>query len=290
VVSAFGLTLLVAAVEVAGSSACPEPALVAAGLAGILPPEVGAAPDRATLSPTLDERSVLVELRRADGVVLASRRVAAGGSCAETAEIVAVVIASWEARFRSGLAGPLDIDVRSPPPPPPARHRRVEGGAAALVSRQGSDVAPAARVELAVGIASGHFALRAAPLLVWGHRTDVPPGTAAWSRAGLGVGARFRLTRGRLWGDAVIDLLATALFSRGSGFATERTGWSFDPGAATWLRGGVSLGRVEPWLGAATIVWPRTQRMQVQGLPNQAVDLPHLELFMAAGLSFRFAE
>ncbi len=287
-VPSLGLTLLAAAVEVFTTSNCPDPSQVTTGLTALLAADVGGVPDRATISPALDGRTVLLELRRADGVVLASRRVAAGNSCAETAEILAVVIASWEARFRSGLAGSLDIDVRLHPAP--TRRRLVEVGAAGLVSRQSSGAAPAGMAEVAIGIGSGGFALRAAPLMVWGHSSDVPPGTASWSRAGLGIGARFRIARGPLWGDAVVELLATALISHGRGFVTERTVWSFDPGAAGWLRGGVTLRHFEPWVGAALEVWPRTQQMQVQGLPNQTFDLSHLEVLFGAGLLFRFGE
>ena len=286
-VPGLALMLLAAAVEVVGTSGCPDPVVVAAGLAAILPAEGGGQPDRARLSPTSDGRAVHVELRRADGVVMGTRVVAIGATCAATAEIVAVVIASLEARFRSGLEGALDLDLS---PPPPARRRRIDVGAAAMISRQSGDSSPGVMAELAVGVGSGRLALRAAPLLVWGHEGEVPPGTASWSRAGLALGLRFRLAKDHLWGDAVVDALGTALFSRGRGFVSERTAWSFDPGAATWLRCGLTVRRLEPWLGAALIVWPRTQRMQVQGLPDQAFELSHWELFFAAGLSFRYGE
>lgn len=288
VVPAIAVTLLAAAVEITGASTCPEPAAVAAGLAAVLPDEGGSGPpDVATLVPTGDGRAVQVELRRADGLLLASRLVPAGSSCDEAAEIVAVVIASWEARFRSGLEGALEMDVRRPPAPPP-RRRLIQVGAAGLLSLQNGDVAPGGMLEVTVGLGSGRLALRAAPLLVWDHDAALLPGNASWSRTGLAMGVRLRLSHRGIWADAAVDLLATALLNRGTGFSVERRLWSFDPGATAWLRGGLVLGRFEPWVGAALTVWPRTQILMVENLPGQEVRLSHMELFFAAGLSLRF--
>src|SRR5688572_21015827 len=88
---------------------CPDAAAVSQRLAGLLsttadPPE----PDRVDL--TADGPDLHLRLSRADGTLVAERRIPRSNRCAELADAVAALVAAWEADLR-----PLAAPAAAPP-------------------------------------------------------------------------------------------------------------------------------------------------------------------------------
>jgi hypothetical protein len=81
-------------VQVQGTSNCPSPIDVAAILPEILPMTGESHPDIAWVEAMGPELSI--ELRSPEGKALFSRRITSHASCADLANVVAVVIASWK--------------------------------------------------------------------------------------------------------------------------------------------------------------------------------------------------
>src|SRR6185436_7776195 len=87
-------------VIIESATTCPSAAEVEARLRVLLPPAPeGAAPKRATL--VAEDGALHVHFGAADGTALGDRTVAVEASCADRANVVAVVIAAWEAQRRS---------------------------------------------------------------------------------------------------------------------------------------------------------------------------------------------
>ncbi len=117
------MPLLSAAVRLEGSAVCPAPDRVEERLARILPE----APGPQHVARVDGTGAILVlELATAEGAVLARKELPRRSTCDELAQVSAVIIAAWEARFREGTlvlpeaAPPLPAapSVSASPPPP----------------------------------------------------------------------------------------------------------------------------------------------------------------------------
>src|SRR5882762_438492 len=103
--SMLGWVIAAAAVIVRGSMQCPTPEAIAARVEAMTAPdETRNAPDELDI----EQRGarLRVSLKRADGWLIGRREVQKSDNCAETADVIAVVVAS----FRTNAAGKLPED------------------------------------------------------------------------------------------------------------------------------------------------------------------------------------
>jgi hypothetical protein len=253
---------------------------------------------------------LVVVVRRASGELVGEKRLPATLACAVRAETAAVSIAALEGRLSGGDAAPLDVPPRAaplePPPAPPAEETTpsppetplspvvaeapphddpivLAPGAAALVSLNGSDVAPAGRLEVAVGHASGRWALGLAGVVVGTHRASVLPGEAAWQRWGVELDLRREEPGG--YTEARVGIALSALTVGGRSFPRNADATLLDPGLVAGLRFTPFGGRVRPWLELAGALWPRAHDLSVTGGSGKAA-LPRGEIFLGVGASF----
>jgi hypothetical protein len=151
----------------------------------------------------------------------------------------------------------------------------------------GTNVAPGARLELALGRRGGPWALVVGGLAVGTHRIAVAPGDGSWWRLGGEVGVRGEVP---LAGDARIEpgigVALTALAVDGHGFARNTGAWLLDPGGVARLRFVPLAGLVRPWLEVAGNYWPRSHLLTVSGRPGEPAELPVFELTASVGASF----
>jgi len=291
------------AVRVEGGGACPSPADVAQRLAPLLPP---AAPDRAARRAVLSRegRELRVELREADGAVLAHRHLGAA-PCGDLAAAAAVVIATWEVELRGrGVLGlwpesaqPRPAAPPAPPPPPavraapPSVPSRIELaiGAAALGGAGASGgVAAGALVEARGRRPGGILGLTLA--LLWQGERSLPlaGGSVAWRRTAVVLGPSLRRPLGArgVAVEADAGVVAAALLLRGAGFSRDAVLAVFDPGATVSARVSVRAGSLIPWIGAGIWAWPVTHETAVQGATGAGTrDLPRGEVFISLGLA-----
>jgi hypothetical protein len=281
-------------IEVKGDTSCPAPAEVEAALPGLTGPrDPAAGPDIAELTP--DGDSVLVTLRRASGEPLGEKRLDGGQSCDERARAAAVVIAAWEAKLAPQAAmlvvePPAPAAVAQSAPPPAMRVRaepvtRIEPGVGGGVSVNGTTLASAARVDVAIVRSQALLMAAVGGLFVGSHSVDVGPGDATWRRFGLvaSVGSR------RIWRPVFLEARAgvalTWLDISGSSYPSNTSGITFDPGIPITLRFGVRTGHVRWWADATAAFWPRGQEVYVNGGPGSSF-LPRGEALLGLGASY----
>jgi hypothetical protein len=279
-----------------GASACPSPADVSDRLKPLLPPgQPAGPPHRARLAR--DGRELRLELRDAQGGVLARRRFTAA-PCADLAAAAAVVIATWEVELRGRGALGLWLEpvpapsagppaVRAPSVPAPRSALELTLGAAAL-GGAGSvgGIVPGALIEARAGRPPSAAGIWAA-LAVEGDRTlALAGGTADWQRvvAAAGPRGRWPLGAGRLALEVDAGLLAALLLVRGSAFPRNHDAATFDPGGSASVRLVARAGVVRPWVGAVAWLWPMIHEVAVTG-GTETRSLPRVEGFLAVGLA-----
>ncbi len=149
---------LLAGVSLESDSACPAPATVLRELARLLPSD---APGDRALNATVTHAGaeLTLELRGPEGTLLAQRTLSvAGASCAEQAQTLAVLLATWEGEIESrrsevpslgakasGRLGAISALPESPAPLVPAGPvERADAGGAAPLPRAdaGPDAVP----------------------------------------------------------------------------------------------------------------------------------------------------
>lgn len=294
----------VPALEVRGETLCPRREQVAAALVRMLnPASSDVAGDVAELSD--DGDALVVTLRRPSGEIVGEKRVPATLACTVRAEVAAVSIAAFEAQL-GGLevapppapppppvpAAPPVAVVVAPPPPAAASVAplNVELGAAALVSLDGTDAAPAARLEVSVRRGASPWALAIAAAGVGTHRIGVMPGEGTWRR----LGAELVLVRTVKPGESSpLELRAGVALAvvdiHGAGYQRNFGDALLDPGAVVGLRVVPLAWRVRPWLDIGGAYWPRAHEVSVDRPPPAdpaRATLPRGELFVGMGASF----
>jgi hypothetical protein len=309
------------AVAVRGDTGCPTASAVGQNLAGLLPTTVDPiAPDVVELNQHAGRISV--RLVKASGEVIADKAIPEALSCRERAATIAVMVAAWETRLRTEVPSlslttappsPSEAAPTSSPAPAPvalpraglgptsppteveavvaiapasdSRPLDIEAAAAILAAVSAGTLAPAAMVETSFFRRGAPFGLGLGALAVGSHATAVGPGNGVWRRLGGTADAHARFT----WLAVELDLHAgvafTALAISGQALPVTAHRTIFDPGAMAGLRARFRLGRVSPWLEAATALWPMTHRLYVDGTTS-VVDLPVMEAFFGAGVTF----
>jgi hypothetical protein len=290
-----------AGVEARGNASCPTPREVAEHLEALLATDARrSVPARLHLDEAPPEGpgggAVNVTLEREGGGDAWHEHVGRGPSCAETAQRVAVIVATWMSPFfeeepaTQTHALPATSKVVSSSPPPPARDAsfqpslRFTGG---LVGARDGGVGPFTAVEAAGrpgdgtwggGLTLGWLGERSAPFAT---------GSVAWSR--LLVAASVE----RAWEPGLWRLEASAgpatgvTFLEGRQLTSNGRTASLDLGISTGLRVGRRLGASSfaVWLGAGVMAWLRPHHVVAAGFPDGRY-LPWLDGRLEAGISW----
>jgi len=267
---------------------CPAAAAISQRLAGLLstsadPPQ----PDRVDL--TVDGSDLRLRLSRADGSLVAERRIPRSNRCAELADAVAALVAAWEADLRPVAPPPAPAPLAAPLGPP-APLPQVEVEEAPREPQKASyEVGVLPALWLGGGSVSFAGTLRAG---VWSRRSPVgltlalsatlpfESESARWRRHALSAGVMGRLRHRWLFVDGLGEaVLGWLVVQEGTGARA-----SFDPGLTIGLRAGSRVARrLEVYLSVAAwgAAWTRND-----GLTSGAV--PHWALLTGLGGSFLF--
>ena len=300
------------ALDVRGSTSCPTPAEVVERL-GPLWPQSADLPRGSWLelagvtSGEEAPHAVEVRLMRAAGAeALAMRRLPAAATCADTAQAIAVVVATWAARYTPLPVLPLAVPQPTPAAPTrlvttssvaaqtsarapaPIAFARLSAGAGVVVASRGGS-APFIALEGRARPRGSRWAARLELELVDERAIALGAGTASWSRQTLSPGLV------HTWGtsDAFAELGAGALLGsaalQGRGFARNQNATSFDAGVTPWARAGARLAAVPVtlWAGAGALVWLRPQAVAVGNTATNQT-LPRLDLMAGGGVAWFF--
>jgi hypothetical protein len=290
------------AIDVGGTATCPSPALVAASLRPLLPADATMPADARLevddVSPAAGPKSQIeVRLVHApSGAPLASRRLDKYGSCEETAQALAVVIATWVARYSPvpsstlplpdpKAAGALPVLVLARPR---ASSLLVSVGAGAgLVAAGRGSSAPFAAVELDARDEDRPWVIRLSVVAVGERTLAFGPGVAAWSRMVASPGVSWRWGGSAAFAEIGLGALIGAAFVEGRGFARDQQAVSLDLGGVPWARVGARLAAVPVtvWLGGGALVWAREQRVSVESVPG-AASLPRVDAMLGGGVAW----
>ena len=284
------LTLTALMPVVKGDLDCPSPALVAQRLAEL--GDIGEGSGE-VVELSREEGALVVRLRRGDGEIVGNRRLAPG-SCRQLAESAAVVVAAWHARIGETPLVPEAMGGPAIPAPEAVLRERRDAPqervwaltVAGFASLDQSSGAPAARLSLARGAASG-LRLGLGAGLTGTHTAAVAGGAGTWWRLTLVTTAGRRLGLGPTsFLEVGGQLAASVLRVAGTGFAQNERATTFHPGGGGYLHVGKRLGVVAPWLGVEVFYWPRPQGLRVQGAAGIA-DVPALEALVGGGVDLQ---
>jgi len=281
-----------AVVQVDGSAVCPTPSEVAGRLDGILADSAAAATAGTRAHIRRTEGDLWVALRDEAGSMLAERRLAATGSCAELASAAAVVIASWIADVHAEPPLPaVEIAATPPVPVPPAVSPSAVVNVTTIVMSAGA-VASAAGGHLALGgLLDATATLRAFPVGVrvaflanTSRKIELAPGRVSWRRIALSLGPAYEVVLGALAMQLQVDGSLALLTTKGTGYEVDRSVRQFDAAVSGGLRVAWARLAVAPWIGTGATLWPG--RVVYVGGLEKAASLPRVEIFVSAGASF----
>jgi hypothetical protein len=298
--------------DVRGTTSCPTPAAVSERLRPLLP---GAADLAAGAWLQLDEvprpegdaagREIEIRLQRAPAdAPLAARRVSASAACDDTAEEIAVIVATWVARYAA--APPAALALAEPPPPapppappapavvvraaatPPAEAQGVWlGVGAGVVAAAAGTAAPFVAAEARVRLRGARLGLGLLVGTVEQRSLALGSGSAAWTRNLASPGADWTLGTPAAFAQLGLGALVGVAQLEGRGFSQNRTSTSLDVGALPWVRVGARLAAapITLWLGAGAMVWLRTQHVEVGGVGSDGT-LPAVDALVGGGVAW----
>ena len=239
-----------------------------------------------------------IELVGPDAAVIAERWIDDRGSCAELAELIAVVIASWESDVHPEFARPHAEPMPMAPeekttarPLPQALRSTAFYEVAAGVSLSWSGSPAAAAILSAGWVPRGVGPGLHLSATVESSRTlDLTPasasGQATWRRWTGSAELDWRLPRVSWALDFHGGLGLGWLDAGGVGFSQNHSGYSFSPGGVAGVRFSRRIERrATVWLELAASYWPRKQYLY--GQPNaQRQAVPQYQGLASIGLAF----
>jgi hypothetical protein len=275
------------------AGACPSADDLEQRLARTLPSRQSAvAPD---VAHVFRQGSVLqIELVSPDAVLIAERALPYAGTCAELADMVVVILATWASdvhpEFSRTGVGPLPVPVvaqQSPSSFPPPRSSRFD-----LVAAAGASLADSLTF---AGIVAATWVPRGAGLGVrlWGagesdHTLSLGSHDAEWRRWLVGAALDWR----RPAPSATLDLhggMALALVeANGVGFNQNQPASSVAPALSLGVR--VSIPASARWAVTADLTGCASLRRQfLRGSPGIDQEVPRVQGFLTLGLAAREA-
>jgi hypothetical protein len=243
--------------------------------------------------------ALIVEVKRSDGELLTVRRLrpfpAIEGRCPDRAQEIAVVVAA-------AVGTPDGAEVGPSPVGAPSAFRDDAMTVVRVSDRSPIDTAPALQLQLGTTVSGGSFApavrlgagfwtgrplgLELSLLYDGQHAESIGRGQALWSRAGVTGALVWHQILGRRTVLEAQGLLAAAVRNiAGNGYLQTDSSHTFDPGGGAGLRLKRRGSRLDVWLGADALVWPRTQEVAVRGA-DLTGDLARWDLFVGLGAAF----
>ncbi len=272
--------MTLSAIRVAGATSCPTPSAVQRRLDSLAPEDVSPA-QVATLENV--PHGVKLTLFDMSGNELSRRTFAGDQPCAELANVMALVLASWRSELapQPARAIPL-VSVTSGT----ASTRGLSWQLAAGVSASfGGGFAPGALLEVAVGPADSPWRVRAMGAFEASRQLIVGPGIVNWQDWQIGVGGAYAAIREpvrlEITGSAILSVLQLA----GAQFTVNSSTTSLNPGVNLSARLLLLGGRWHPWIGLGATAWLRQEVPSVQGVASSAA-LPRLTGAMTAGVAW----
>ena len=280
----FATALLLAALPVrVESDACPSAAEVEQALASMLSSVSGVVgQDVAKVERTGGH--LRVELVDATAAVLAERLLDGHGSCAELAELAAIVIASWESDVHPEFVRPHAEPLVAPPPA-----TRAPGAA--------FDVSLGASLSQAGQLAAGGF-LGAAwfprgkglglSFLVAGETTrtlEVGDGQARWRRWTGSPEIAWRWGRGGLAVDGHGGLALGWLATNGVNFSENKSNASFSLAVTAGIRSSWWFSRhIAGWIDVRGLIFTRSDVVHTSPTGEES-EIPRLVGIASIGLA-----
>ena len=282
--------------DVAGDATCPKPAEVARRVDELIPTPAGAnAPDAARVIVTRNGAVLRLVLLGANANELATRELAAEGSCEDLAAAAAVVVGAWRADLNPNLTPAVRWPAGARPEPPslaivrvaepPPRDRPFAVGLGLVASDVGGGLATGGMLLGTVGLTS-YFGLDASLSATTSRSVAVGtmPDAASWSRVALGLGPTVGIGRGRVAGALHVEGLAALLRVRGVDVPNATGDTSAEIGAAAGGRLEIAAGTSAIWIGVDVLVWPGDQRLIIKNQEGQG-SLQRLEVVAALGIA-----
>ena len=283
-----GLVLLAALpVRVDSDSTCPSEKEVAQALGSLLS-SVAESRSKDVALVHRKGRLLQVDLRDAQGALMADKILERDGSCAELAALTAVVIASWESDVHPEFARqqpepgprPLPAPETIPPAAVSAYDVAVGGSLAWSGSLAGGMTAELGWIPRATGPG-----LR---LAVAGEATrglTLAQAKAHWQRLWSVAAIGWRIRQRPVTFDLLLGGVAGWLRMSGSGFAEDRASSAFSPGITAGAR--ISwwvAGPFAPWLEVTGLWWPRHHTVYGEPAVGQR-DIPAWQIGTALGVA-----
>jgi hypothetical protein len=246
-----------------------------------------------------------LRLLRADASEIGSRRVSLQGSCAEIAEAVATIFATWKTDPTpegAPVQEPMPIvEEVAPAPPtvdrPPASVDRppasVDRPPASVEYLLGAGVGAAmvggmaatGNLEVVAGRPTSHWQLRFG---VAGQTSRqlafTPPGHVDWQHTNAALGLAWRLLNPRWLLALDAGPLAGWATLAGQGFSANRTKRAFEYGGTAGVRLGRRIGRWAFWAESRMVMWVQGRRATLTG-SSEAHDLPIVDATASLGAS-----
>lgn len=283
--------LVLASVEVSGSSKCPTAQEVGERLGALLAPELQARAEGHHAIISREVNTVRIELLDGSGASLATRTLGGTARCSELASAAAVIISAWEAELRYAPAAPALVPAAPPieeprPAPAPAPPQPLRGeppvppevGVAFTASLSSGGVALGGRVSLAVIGREGWGG--ALGLAGFGERSLTEgESTLEWQRYAITLGPIYRVAAAGLRFDFHADVLPGMLEINGQNLVSRRR-LIFDPGLSAGVRLLTGLGL---WFGASTAGWIFYRDVVIN--PETAYFFPPVEFLLAVGFT-----
>jgi hypothetical protein len=283
-------------VDVRSTADCPSAEEVSKRLIPFLPPFTGRANARDIAQIQVLEiqgdgtAELWLRLQRADASEIGSRRVSLQGSCAEMAEAVATILATWKTdpKPESTVAQePMTVvegNASSGSIPRPAASFEYLLGAGAGAAMVGG-IAATGSLEVLVGRPTSRWQLRLSVAAETSRQSDLaPPGQVDWQHTDAAMGLSWRLPSPRWLLSWDAGPLAGWVTMSGQGFTPGRQKRSFEYGGTSGFRLGRRIGRWSVWAEARVAFWIQGHRATLTG--STAVrDLPLVDATASLGVS-----
>jgi hypothetical protein len=243
-------------------------------------------------SATLDRtpEGLRVSLLDGDGAVVSARSLPGDRACDDLAELAALVLASWLSDLTSQAASADPLPLLAAPPLPEPSPWSWELSLAPLASFAGS-LAPGGLLAVGLGPAMARWDLRLAVAYDGPRSTAEGQGqSVSWQRGQLGLGGGYRFFGPPFSLEIGADLQVSDLFISGSGFSTDKSSTSLDPGVDLTARLVLLGGLWHPWVGVWATLWIRQEYPTVGPAGSTLPALPQGEGFVGLGLSWRSVE
>ena len=262
---------LASPVEVHSATACPSSEAIAARLAPLLPTAERAAnpPDRADLQVSQGDGGqtrLRLRLVGADGALIGQRDLPPSDRCDELAEMIAVLLASWESSPHTEIP-PIPETVIAKPTPvsADANHRfELQFGAGVGTALVGGTAA-SGRLEIGLGSLQSHWQGRIGFAGQTARQTALAPGQVSWRHSMATASLVWRtLNPSWLVSADIGPLLGVATLS-GQEFPVNQKQNSFEYGLEAGLRAGRRWRRFTLWVDLRAEAWRQQQRAVVSG-------------------------